>query len=164
MPVNFQSTAIYENRLADKLELESELKLFEQGDSETEFYIPNGELLFKGYERVVYGDHGPYIEFSLPQLKAQLFSKFGNKIDTDNLPGEDYKYYYFWLLPKFHSEIKIYLQIKTVHNLPNAPRRNDGKPSAFNRLEGYADYKRGYFYVDPFSVQIKTATKLIVAV
>lgn len=164
MQVKFQSTAIYKNRLADKKDLESKLDLSEQGNLDTEFYIPNGELLFKGYERIVYGDHGPYIEFNLSQLKAQLFSKFGNKIDTDNLPEEDYKYYYFWLLPKFHSEIKIYLQIKTVHNLPNAPKREDGKPSAFNRVEGYADYKRDYFYVDPYSIQIKTATKLIIAV
>lgn len=42
-----------------------------------------------------------------------------------------------------------------MHNLPNAPKRSDGKRSSFNRTEGYADYKRGYFYVDPYLLRIE---------
>jgi hypothetical protein len=112
--------------------------------------------LFEGYERIVYGDHGPYIEFTLQNFRCKVKSKFGNHIDFHNLPGEDFQYYYYWLQPINCPDIKVYLQIKTVHNLPNAPKREDGKPSCFNRVEGYADYKRGYFYVDPYSLKGKS--------
>lgn len=152
--MTFQTTAIYPNRLEDKEALEKEIGLSEEGNDNTEFY-DGGILLFKGYDRIVYGDHGPYIEFSLQHIKCKLFSKFSNSVDYKNLPDENYKYYYFWLLPKDKPHIKVYLQIKTVHNLPNAPRREDGKKSNFNRPEGYADYKRGFFYVDPYSLEVK---------
>ncbi len=86
----FQTTAIYENRLQDKEELESKLDLSEEGDFSTEFYSPSsGTLLFKGYERIVYGDHGPYIEFKLNNIRSKVKSKFGNYVDFNNLPGED---------------------------------------------------------------------------
>jgi len=147
--MTFISTAIYNNRIEDKKDVEEKLKISEEGNASDKFYLPNGDLLCEGYDRIVYGDHGPYLEFSSCHLKTKLFSKFGNKVDAENLPGEDYKYYYFWLTPENNPNIKIYLQIKPVNNLPNAPRRDDGKPSKFNRKEGYADYKRGYFYVDP---------------
>jgi len=150
----FKTTAIYENRLQDKEELETRLLLSEEGNKTTEFSY-NSILLFKGYERIVYGDHGPYIEFSLQNIRCKLRSKFNNYVDFNNLPGDDFKYYYYWLQPVQFPEIKIYLQIKTVHNLPNAPKREDGKRSCFNRQEGYADYKRGYFYVNPYSLEIK---------
>ena len=150
----FQTTAIYENRLSDKLNVEADLKLSEEGNPNNKFYDPNGHLLIIGYDRIVYGDHGPYIEFSLNNIRCKLKSKFGNYVDYNNLPGEDFKYYYYWLQPICGCDIKIYLQIKTVHNLPNAPKRADGRPSCFNRAEGYADYKRGYFYIDPWSINI----------
>jgi len=152
--MNFKTTAIYENRLSDKMQVESSLGLSEEGNQTTEFYN-NGLLLFQGYERIVYGDHGPYIEFSLQNIRCKLKSKFNNYVDFNNLPGDDFKYYYYWLQPVDSQEIKVYLQIKTVHNLPNAPKRDDGKKSCFNRAEGYADYKRGYFYVDPYSLSVK---------
>jgi hypothetical protein len=151
--MNFATTAIYENRLSDKLELEEKLGLSEQGDTLTKFYSANGTLLFEGYERIVYGDHGPYLEFNLQNIRCKLKSKFGNYVDYNNLPGDDFKYYYYWLQPINDPSIKIYLQIKTVHNLPNAPKRDDGKPSCFNRAEGYADYKRGMFYVNPYDLR-----------
>lgn len=149
------TTAIYPNRVEDKEELESILDIPEEGDSTTNFYLPNGNLFATGYVRIVYGDHGPYLEFSKENIKIALTSRFGNKIDYDNLPGDDFKYYYFWLQPDGNPDIKVYLQIKPVINLPNAPRRADGKPSAFNRKEGYADYKRGFIYVDPYMLATK---------
>lgn len=152
--MDFQTTAIYENRLSDKNELEKKLGLQEFGNQETKFYSPNGILLFEGYERIVYGDHGPYLEFTLQNIRYKLKSKFGNYVDFNNLPGEEFKYYYYWLVPLCDPNIKVYLQIKTVHNLPNAPKREDGKKSTFNRSEGYADYKRGFFYVDPYSLKL----------
>lgn len=146
----FQSTAIYPNRLEDKEELESKLSLQEQGNEQVKFYLDANTILAIGYERIVYGDHGPYLEFRKDHLKCKMFSKFGNVIEYNNLPSLDYKYYYFWLYPANFEQVKIYLQIKPVNNLPNAPKRVDGKKSTFNRPEGYADYKRGYFYISPY--------------
>lgn len=150
-----KTTAIYDNRIEDKIKLEAEFALLEFGNNEREFYLPNGKLFAKGYVRIVYGDHGPYVEFDKSQIMLKLFSRFGNKFDVDNLPELDYKYYYYWLFPYGDENIKVYLQIKPVTDLSNAPKRSDGKKSSFNRKEGYADYKRGMFYVDPYTLTLK---------
>ena len=148
------TTAIYYNRIKDKRELESSLKLEEQGNDNKIFYTPNGTLFAIGYQRIVYGDHGAYIEFILSNIKTELISKFNNFIDYNNLPDLNCKYYYFYLIPKIDPDIKVYLQIKPVSDLPNAPKRLDNKPSRFNRKEGYADYKRGFLYVNPYDLRI----------
>ena len=133
--MTFNTTAIYYNRIKDKRELEASLNLEEQGNLNKEFYTPNGILFAKGYERIVYGDHGPYLEFTLSNIKLELISKFNNNIDYGNLPGINYKYYYFYLVPKIDPDIKVYLQIKPVSDLPNAPKRSDNKPSRFNSFQ-----------------------------
>jgi len=149
-----KTTAIYNNRIEDKSKLENILNLQEEGDLNKIFLLPNGKVFAEGYNRIVYGDHGPYIEFNKSHIKCKLYSRFGNKIDEENLP-KDSKYYYFWLFPHGSEKTKVYLQIKPVTDLPNAPKREDGKKSAFNRKEGYADYKSGMYYVDPYSLSIR---------
>lgn len=144
-----KTTAIYDNRMEDKSKLENLLGLQEEGSLNKIFLLPNGKVFAEGYDRIVYGDHGPYIEFNKNHIKCKLYSRFGNKIDEENLP-DDSKYYYFWLFPYGSEKTKVYLQIKPVTDLPNAPKREDGKKSSFNRKEGYADYKRGMYYVDPY--------------
>lgn len=153
--MTFETTAIYPNRLEDKQMLEESIGLSEEGNAETEFYNKDGIIIAKGYARIVYGDHGPYVEFERQHIKCKMYSKFSNTVDYRNLPDLNYKYYYFWLYPDGDSDLKIYLQIKPVSNLGNAPKRADGKKSDFNRKEGYADYKRGYFYIDPYQLTIK---------
>lgn len=155
----FITTAIYSNRLEDKFELESKLSLQEEGNNFTNFYLPDGAIFATGYIRIVYGDHGPYLEFARKHIISKINTKYNNIIDYNNLPDENYKYYYFWLHPKDFENIKIYLQIKPVTFLPNAPKRQDGKLSSFNRSEGYADYKRGMFYVDPYSLLLEDPRK-----
>lgn len=148
------STAIYPNRIEDKEKLETELHLSEFGSLTQEFYLPNNDIFAKGHKRIVYGDHGPYIEFEKHNIIPELESKFNN--DQLLLPPEnECKYYYYWLNPVGFPEVKVYLQLKPVTNLPNAPKRQDGKKSKFNRKEGYADYKRGYYYVSPDELRIK---------
>lgn len=154
-----ETTAIYPNRIEDKELLERKLSLLEEGNEYAEFLLPNGSLFAKGYIRIVYGDHGPYLEFDKGHIKCNLVSYFRNVVDYDNLPDESCKYYYYWLHPNKMPNIKVYLQIKPVSNLPNAPKRADGNQSAFNRAEGYADYKRGMFYVDPYSLQVQDPRK-----
>lgn len=150
------TTAIYPNRQQDKLELENKLLIEEFGNTYTEFYIPKTNILFaKGYVRIVYGDHGPYLEFSKEQLRVNLISKFNKHVDFENLPLEHKStIYYYFLYPENYSNIKVYFQIKPVWNIPNAPKRKDGKKSDFRREEGYADYKRGFFYIDPYELTI----------
>lgn len=154
-----ETTAIYPNRIEDKELLERKLFLLEEGNNFTEFLLPNGSPFAKGYIRIVYGDHGPYLEFNKEHIKCSLVSYFRNVVDYDNLPDESCKYYYYWLHPNNTPKVKVYLQIKSVANLPNAPHREDGKPSSFNRSEGYADYKRGLFYVDPYALRIQDPRK-----
>lgn len=149
------STAVYPNRIEDKYKLESELNLQEFGHNDVEFRN-NRKLIAVGYERVVYGDHGPYIEFARQHMKCKLYQKFGGEDapEPKDLPSpHEAKFYYLWLKPE-HSNLKIYLQIKSVHDLKNAPMRDDGKPSRFNRKEGYADYRRGMYYINPYTLDI----------
>lgn len=145
----FITTAIYPNRQEDKQLIESLTGLSEQGNEDTCFYYDGENLIARGYERIVYGDHGPYIEFSKRHFKTLLVSKFGST-PTSLPPSDSSRYFYYWLYPINAPCIKVYWQIKPVTHLPNAPDRPDRKPSKFNRAEGYADYKRGYYYISPW--------------
>lgn len=144
------TTANYSNRLEDKNLLESKFNISEIGNNDYCIYLDNN-LFIQGYERIVYGDHGPYIELKQEQIKFQLFNKYSKKIFNINYKN-NIKYYYEWLYPSGYPDIKVYYQLKMVKDLPNAPKRSDGKKSDFNRLEGYADYKIGFFYIDPYQI------------
>lgn len=145
--INTLTTAIYPNRIIDRNKVESELHYSEFGDTITNFYISK-HLFAIGYKRIVYGDHGAYIEFEYSNIKCKLLNKQG--IEVTILPEEFSHYYYIWLYPEFDYSTKVYWQIKPVTNLPNAPMREDGLPNAFNRREGYADYRRNMYYVNPY--------------
>ena len=151
------TTAIYPNRIEDKEILDRFMNLPEDGSKDIELWIPSGPLFSRGYERIVYGDHGPYIEYKRDHILLGLISKKGNFI-FDLPDPKKCKFYYFWMQPveyKVYKQIKVYWQIKPVSDKPNAPCREDGKPSCFGRAEGYADYKRGMYYVDPYSLERK---------
>ena len=93
-----------------------------------------------GYVRVVYGDHGPYIEFKRSMVQMKLIKKFDREVSPDA--------YYEWLLPSDGSDMKIYDQRRDVKNLKNPPKGG----FRGNRSEGYADYKVGMIYVNPFEI------------
>jgi len=86
-------------------------------------YLKNGTLLATGYNRVVHGERGDYIELEKEHFVQDLEYKFGfrNEVPDD--------IYYIWLYPKSDKDVKIYYQLKTVK---------------------YADYKIGKFYISPF--------------
>lgn len=90
---------------------------------QTNIYLLDGTLFALGFNRVVHGGRGDYVEFEEDQILLPLISKFGNDISKDDLD-----IYYWWLYPKDHPEVKVYLQRKTVK---------------------YADYKVGKLYVSP---------------
>ena len=69
----FSTTAVYPNRQRDKADVERELKLPEEGESEVDIMSKQkeGKTSFAGvhgHNRVVYGDHGPYVEMSHQQI------------------------------------------------------------------------------------------------
>lgn len=91
------------------------------GDPDIELKNECGTLIAKGYNRVVVGDYGAYIEFTEDQ------------IELDNIenrwPGKPYRpVKYIWMQTKDKQKTKIYFQQGTV---------------------AYADYKVGMYYVDP---------------
>jgi len=138
----FQTTAIYPNRIRDKKELLSEIPLIESGDSETLFLTKNDLLLCTGYERIVFGDHGPYIEFDVYQIN------FDNWYTQRTGIGYFDKY-----ITRGSPSIMMYGQRQSVNKLPNPPK---GKRSfRGNRKEGYADYKVGMYYISPWEKNLK---------
>ncbi len=90
----------------------------------------DGRILTCGYERIVHGGRGDYVEFTKKQLVLPLKSKFNQRL-PEIILGTEY-YYYYWLISKEGFEYKIYWQIKTVK---------------------YADYKIGFYYIDPKNIR-----------
>jgi len=145
----FKTTAIYENRILNRKELFSEISLDEEGNEDTLFYTKFENLLCSGYERIVFGDHGPYIEFHSSQIEYDNW--------TCKRQGVGYFDQYF---PRDGSGILMYAQRVSVKNLPNPPK---GRWTfRGNRKEGYADYKVGMFYISPWLKNLKIMKKGIV--
>lgn len=134
------TTAIYPNRLDDKDRVESECGIVEFGNANRVFRTKGGQIFAVGYERVVYGDHGPYVEFRREQIRCTLQRKF----DRDPPSGA----YYEWLYPVGEPSVKVYLQRRAVKWLDNPPAGG----FMGNRRDGYADYRVGMIYVSPFDL------------
>lgn len=112
----------------DRAELARRVGLPEAGGRQR-FELDDGTLFATAYQRVVFGDRGPYVEFQREEIAVPLASRFNN--DPSTLPPEDCGYFYLWLHPAGHPAVKVYWQIKTV---------------------SYADYRRGLYYVDPYQL------------
>lgn len=96
---------------------------FRSGGDTKSLYTEGGVHLCDGYNRIVFGDYGPYLEFSRRHLRAKLYCKFGSK------PTRPVKY--IWLYPEGDQDCKVYFQQQPVD---------------------YADYKVGMLYVSPYEV------------
>jgi len=90
----------------------------------TPLYFLDSTQLSSGFERVVHGGRGAYVELTKEQILVPLKSHFNTKVPNEITPEP---FYYHWLEPEGRTE-KIYWQIRTV---------------------GYADYKIGYYYISP---------------
>jgi len=99
----------------------------------------SGALVASGYSRIVYGDHGPYIEFQKDHIQYRLIPKFGKG------SGDLGDAYYEWMHPEQNESVKVYRQLRTVRNKPNPPYGG----FMGNRKEGYADYRVGMYYIAP---------------
>eukprot|EP00746_Dinoflagellata_sp_MGD_P018284 gnl/MRDRNA2_/MRDRNA2_142396_c0_seq1.p1 gnl/MRDRNA2_/MRDRNA2_142396_c0~~gnl/MRDRNA2_/MRDRNA2_142396_c0_seq1.p1 ORF type:complete len:266 (+),score=27.55 gnl/MRDRNA2_/MRDRNA2_142396_c0_seq1:98-895(+) len=130
------STAVFPNRVRDKIRIEAQLRLPETGDPRTEFYSRSGNLLFAiGYDRIVYGDHGPYIEFGEKHVRWHAFPIFRLK--------PDWSFFDEWYT--IDGTLMLYAQKRLVTDKPNPPSGQWAVNN--NRPEGYADYRIGKYYV-----------------
>jgi hypothetical protein len=126
--------------MKDRAKLEDQYPgLSEFGNRFTEFLLPgcSDVLIAVGYNRIVYGDHGPYVEFEESNFRVSLYSKFNRSPPPDA--------YYEWMWFSADSRIKVYRQLRDVKDLPNPP--SPGFKG--NRIEGYADYLPGKYYISP---------------
>jgi len=143
----FTSTIDSINRVRDAGIVSKYRKIREEGDEKTQFQSAlnnRPSVLATGYTRVVYGDHGPYVEFEEHHLDMSEWPKVKEKSRNA---------FYDERFTK-DGKIMLYVQKKSVKNVPNPPRK--GYFSSFNnRAEGYADYKPGKFYVSALDLQIK---------
>lgn len=97
------------------------------GDFDTIFKTKNNTLVAKGYQCIVIGGRGPYIEFSPEQIFRENVYIPENELKRikNNI------YYYIEYRTKDKAHVKIYFQ---------------------KRVVDYADYKVGMFYVSPFDL------------
>lgn len=102
------------------------------GDKECLLFSLDDTLIATGYNRIVIGDYGAFVEFDISQLV---------KDNIQPKKGQEYRYKeeryknsvkYYWYTAIDNSNIKIYYQKKVVV---------------------YADYKPGMFYVSPYEIK-----------
>lgn len=145
MDPHFKSTADSWNRLRDKARVEGQLRLREQGDSTTVFVDPKDPrvVVGRGYQRVLYGDHGPYVEFAKHHVRWAAFPKVKIK--------GPYSYYHEHYTRT--NSVKVYEQRKTVGDKPNPP---PGMWTCRNNrvATGYADYQPNVIYMACDSLQV----------
>ena len=104
------------------------------GSDEHMLCTKTGKIFASGYKRVVIGDYGAFIEFSIDQLVHGVISvKKGQEYRiTDPKYSNNVKYH--WYTIEDGSGIKIYYQQKKVV---------------------YADYNENMFYVSPYEIILK---------
>ena len=149
------STADSWNRQRDKAYIETSLKLPEfaemlrEPEEYPKFYSlgVGGELVARGYHRVVYGDHGAYIECNKEQINWTVFV-----LNEGKAQSAPQRFYDEWFT--VDKSVMLYDQLRGVQGQRNPPK--DGKStSAFrNREGGYADYKAEQVYVDPAQIRV----------
>lgn len=87
-----------------------------------------GTQICSGYDKIVIGDYGAFIEFSEEQIASKFVCKRGEEF---RLKDKRYNCKYLWLTIDDGSNIKIYHQLRTVK---------------------YADYKIGKYYISPHEI------------
>ena len=102
------------------------------GSKET-LYTINGTPICKGYDRIVVGDYGAFIEFSKNAILSNFVIERGQEYRVnDEKYAKNVKY--IWLTIRDNSHIKIYQQKHKV---------------------AYADYKPRKYYISVHEVMLK---------
>ena len=104
-----------------------------EGNENFKIYTLSNTLISNGYNRIVIGDYGAFIEFDKNQIiRENIKIKSGQEYRIND-PKYSNNVKYYWLTAKDDSDIKIYYQKKIVT---------------------YADYKVEMFYVSPYEIKI----------
>jgi len=96
----------------------------DQGNDDLEFFNTNGNILAKGYTRVVIGKRGPYIEFLEKHI---IWKQFFIP------PDQEYRQY---------NHVVFYLEYRSLDS-------SNVKLYFQRRRVAYADYKIGMCYISP---------------
>ena len=100
-------------------------------------YTKNNGIVSDGYDRIVIGKRGPYIEFNNTQLYwSQIF-----------IPEDQ-----FWRL---ESTSSYYIEYRTI--IDNV------KIYYQQKLVNYADYKIGLYYISPFDLYLDNGLCTIIS-
>ena len=93
-------------------------------------FAKDGTKIAEGFERIVIGDYGAYIEYDLSQVPKDMKYVYekGEEYRIDPYWRKKVKYIWY-TIPT--ADIKIYWQLRTV---------------------SYADYKVKKFYVSPYEI------------
>lgn len=98
------------------------------GDKSMQFLTKCDMLIANGYERVVIGARGPYIEFTEHQIVRENILVPTNEI---------------W---RISSDVSFYIEYRT-NDVCNV------KIYFQKKLVNYADYKIDYYYISPFDLK-----------
>lgn len=81
---------------------EQRLRISIVGDPTKKLFTKSGEHLATGYERIVIGGRGPYVEFDLGQL------------NPESLKEVDIPHFYYRELRSCVDDVKVYVQLQRV--------------------------------------------------
>jgi len=101
-----------------------------EGDDNVTLWTKSHDLqVATGYNRIVIGGRGPYVEFTEDQIRLESFH-----IPADQLYRlTDKRVYYVEFRSNDESNVKLYYQLQTV---------------------AYADYRIGMFYISPYDLYL----------
>jgi hypothetical protein len=139
-----RTTAIYPNRRADKRKVEGLLGLAEHGDDTTLIVTRHGTPLSRGYVRVVYGDHGPYLELRPDQLCCHLHRKFDHPASAES--------YLEWLAVDDASDTRVFEQTREPDKVLDPAGGYVG-----HRPKEFADYHAGFIYVRAWDIEVRSS-------
>lgn len=116
----------------------SRISIPHDGSEDMKLFTESGEHVSTGYERIVFGGRGPYVEFRKRNMHKEcmyLPEDLAWKMDESYAD----KIFYYEFRTK-EDYVKIYFQKKTVD---------------------YADYKIHRFYISPFDLYDENGDVLI---
>ena len=96
--------------------------------SDTALCTKTGTVVCNGYNRIVVGDYGAFVEFDKEQANLDKYIIAPGQEYRVNDPKYSKNVKYIWMTIADESNIKIYKQKKKV---------------------AYADYRSGMFYISP---------------
>ena len=114
----------------------SRIKIPIEGNADTNFYTKCNTLIAHGYNRIVIGNRGPYIEFTEAQIDRE--SIYIPSQDLWRVTGETAFYIEYRTADTCY--IRVYYQKKMVN---------------------YADYLLEHYYVSPFDLKTDLSDEII---